>query len=166
MTTQELTLEPLTAEAFTPFGDLIHSHERDYFLINDGQCRRYHRLAKVETGTDGGAILSLFRPRPISLPHTLVLMERHPLGSQAFVPLAGQPYIVVVAPPGPPPAVADLRAFLITDGTGVNYHAGTWHHPLLALSPGGDFLVVDREGPGHNCEEHLLEGIRLPVAPV
>lgn len=78
MTTQELTLEPLTAEAFTPFGDLIHSHERDYFLINDGQCRRYHRLAKVETGTDGGAILSLFRPRPISLPHTLVLMERHP----------------------------------------------------------------------------------------
>src|SRR5690606_28569095 len=132
----------------------------------DGQCRRYHRLAKVETGTDGGAILSLFRPRPISLPHTLVLMERHPLGSQAFVPLAGQPYIVVVAPPGPPPAVADLRAFLITDGTGINYHARSCLYPLLALSSDGDFLGVDREGPGHDCEQHLLDCIRLPVAPV
>lgn len=155
-----LTPEPLTAEAFAPFGDVIEPRQRDSFLINDGQCRRFHRLATAQTGTDGQAVISLFRPCPVALPTTLTLVERHPLGSQAFMPLAGQPWLVVVAPPGEPPLPEHLRAFLVDGATGVNYFAGTWHHPLLALD-NGDFLVVDRQGPGANCDELLLPGVQV-----
>jgi len=152
--------QPLTPEAFAPYGEVIDTRDRDYFLINGGQCRRYHRLAAVELAQDGRAGLSIFRPEPVRLPLRLTLMERHPLGSQAFVPLHGQPYLVVVAPPGEPPAPEALRAFVVRDGEGVNYRAGTWHHPLLALAA-GDFLVVDREGPGANCDERPLDEVWL-----
>lgn len=156
-----LTPEPLTRDAFAAFGEVIDTRDRDFFPINDGQCRRYHRLATADPG-EGRVILSIFRPEPVALPATLALMERHPLGSQAFVPLAGQPYLVVVAPPGEPPGAGALRAFLVERGEGVNYRTGTWHHPLLALAA-GDFLVVDREGPGNNCDELTMTGVRVAM---
>lgn len=155
-----LTLEPLTAEAFAPFGEVIEPRQRDSFLINGGQCRRFHRLATTETGAEGQAVISLFRPCPVTLPATLTLVERHPLGSQAFMPLAGQHWLAVVAPPREPPRPEHLRAFLANGATGVNYFAGTWHHPLLALDH-GDFLVVDRQGPGANCDELPLTGVQV-----
>jgi ureidoglycolate lyase len=85
------------------------------------------------------------------------MMERHPLASQAFVPMSGRPYLVVVAPAGAPPRVEDLKVFLARGDQGVNYATGVWHHPLLALEGVCDFLVVDRSGPGHNCDEVQLE---------
>ena len=113
-------------------------------------------LAAVEVG-EGRAILNIFRSKPVQDGFALRVIERHPLGSQAFMPLSPYPYAVVVAPPGDFDPTA-LRAFLASPAQGVNYHAGTWHHYCLALEGESDFLVVDREGPGDNCDEIQLTG--------
>ncbi|MBK8286985.1 MAG: ureidoglycolate lyase [Ahniella sp.] len=144
-----LSLEPLTAEAFAPFGEVIGieaSAER--FAINAGTTERLHALARV--AHDGGqAVISIGIAQSRRLPFALELIERHPLGSQAFVPLDGRPYIVVVAStPADRP-----RAFLAANAEGVNFRAGTWHHPLIALADHSRFLIIDREGTGDNCEE-------------
>ncbi|BDT68049.1 ureidoglycolate lyase [Comamonadaceae bacterium OS-1] len=157
-----LVIEPLTAEAFRPFGDVIEASDNArHFSINDGFAERYHDLAciDVESG-DGRAILSIFKALPRSLPMQLVLLERHPLGSQVFMPLSGMPYLVVVVEAGPVPDLAQIRCFRAEPGQGVNYARGTWHHPLIALQAPSDFLVVDRGGqPGDaNCDEHPLAG--------
>ena len=143
---------PLTAEAFAEFGDVIDSTGHTPLLINDGMTERFHALARVETGAEGHALINLFHARPYVLPLRLSSMERHPLGSQAFMPLDAQPFIVVVAPVGEQVRAADLRAF-VTDGRqGVNYRRGVWHHSLIALDAPARFLVVDRGGPGDNCD--------------
>lgn len=150
-----LHIEPLTREAFAPFGDVIETDAAaQTYAINAGTTTRFHDLARIDTGRDGGRpVLSLFRAQPRTLPFPIALLERHPLGSQAFVPLSQRAYLVVVATD----PSATPRAFLARDGQGVNYHAGTWHHPLLALGEVSDFLVVDRAGPGNNCDEVELE---------
>ncbi|MHC1478770.1 ureidoglycolate lyase [Frateuria aurantia] len=153
-----LPLEPLTAEAFAPFGDVIRADAgARSWLINQGSTVRYHDLAKIDTESEGGrTLLNIFRGQPHKPPLQLRMLERHPLGSQAFIPLSTRPYLVVVAPPGPLDE-ALIRAFLVTDGSGVNYARGCWHHPLLALQDVSDFLVIDRGGPGHNLEEQSLQ---------
>lgn len=151
---KKLLPEPLTAAAFAPFGELIAvDAAKRHFSINGGNTERYHDLAELVPGPDGKLIVSIFRGLPRQLPFAIEMMERHPLASQAFVPLTAQPYLVVVARPGPAPGPDDLRAFLARPGEGVNYAPGTWHHPLLALNEICDFLVVDRSGPGNNCDE-------------
>jgi len=151
---KKLLPEPLTAAAFAPFGELIAvDAAKRHFSINGGNTERYHDLAELVPGPDGKLIVSIFRGQPRQLPFAIEMMERHPLASQAFVPLTAQPYLVVVARPGPAPGPDDLRAFLARPGEGVNYAPGTWHHPLLALNEICDFLVVDRSGPGNNCDE-------------
>lgn len=142
---------PLTRAAFAPFGEVIEAAgAASAYAINAGTTTRFHDLATIDAARDGGRpVLSIFRAQPRELPLRLRLLERHPLGSQAFVPLGPQPYLVVVAvDPASPP-----QAFLARDGQGVNYFAGTWHHPLLALQAVSDFLVIDRAGPGNNCDE-------------
>lgn len=145
--------EPLTRDAFAPFGQVIETAGAAHYPINAGMAERYHDLATVEVAGDGArAIISLARAKPRTLPLTLDLVERHPLGSQAFHPLSPRPFLVVVAPdargrPGTP------RAFLTAPGQGVNYFRGTWHGVLAALDEEADFLVVDRAGPGNNLEE-------------
>ena len=158
--------EPLTREAFAPFGEVIEASDAvRHFPINGGNTERYHDLAKIDAGPDGRVIVSIFRGQPRALPFTVTMMERHPLASQAFVPLSGRPYLVVVAPTGDAPDAADLRVFLARGDQGVNYARGVWHHPLLALDAVSDFLVVDRSGPGHNCDEvELGEGVPIAIA--
>ena len=158
MTTLPLRPEPLTREAFAPFGDVIEASDAvRHFTINCGNTERYHDLAHIDPGEGGRVIVSIFRGQPRSLPFTVQMMERHPLASQAFVPMSGRPYLVVVAPAGAPPGVEDLKVFLARGDQGVNYATGVWHHPLLALEGVCDFLVVDRSGPGHNCDEVQLD---------
>ena len=153
-----LEIKPLTREAFAPFGEVVEASDAaQHFTINAGNTERYHDLAHIEPGPDGRVIVSIFRGQPRSLPFTVQMMERHPLASQAFIPMSGRPYLVVVAPAGEPPGVEDLKVFLARADQGVNYATGVWHHPLLALDGVSDFLVVDRSGPGHNCDEVLLE---------
>jgi ureidoglycolate lyase len=152
---RELVPEPLTADAFAPFGDLIEASDRAEMLaINYGWTTRFNALSDVAVG-DGHAILSIFRSRPLT-PLVLKVFERHPLGSQAFMPLQGRPYLVAVAPPGAFDAAA-VRVFRAETHQGVNYARGTWHHFLLALEAESDFLVVDREGPGENLDEVELD---------
>lgn len=161
-----LSVRPLTREAFAPFGDVIEvSDSVTHYPINAGNTERYHDLAAVEPGPDGRAIISIFRGEPRELPFRVTMMERHPLGSQAFVPMSGQPYLVVVAPPSDAPRAAELQTFLATAAQGVNYAPGVWHHPLLALDGVSDFIIVDRAGPGHNCDEVSLdrEAVILPL---
>lgn len=151
---ERLAIAPLTPEAFAPFGEVIAPEAaRRAFPINAGNTRRFHDLANVECLGDGARVgISLFRGQPRAMPFTVTMLERHPLGSQAFVPLSKTPYLIVVATA--PDAVP--RAFLARSGEGVNYRRGTWHHPLLALGAVSDFLVVDRIGLGNNCEEATL----------
>lgn len=153
-----LEIKPLTREAFAPFGEVIEASDAaQHFTINAGNTERYHDLANIDPGPEGRVIVSIFRGQPRTLPFTVHMMERHPLGSQAFIPMSGRPYLVVVAPAGQAPAARDLRVFLARADQGVNYVTGVWHHPLLALEGVSDFLVVDRAGPGHNCDEIDLD---------
>ena len=164
-----LSVQPLTREAFARFGDVIGTAGAPHSRINQGNAERYRDLCRLEAGDSGRIVASIYRAQPRALPFTVQTMERHPLGSQAFVPLDRRPYLVVVALPGPAPARGDLVAFLARGDQGVNYAAGVWHHPLLALDAVSDFLVLEREGPGANCDEVTIEGsavIRtLPVVP-
>lgn len=153
MTPITLTPLPLTAEAFAPYGQVIEASDAaNHFSINDGNTERYHDLARIEPGPDGHAIVSIFRGLPRSLPFAVSMMERHPLGSQAFIPMSGQPYLVVVAPAGDPPSVESLKVFYCRGDQGVNYDTGVWHHPLLALDAVSDFIIIDRSGPNPNCD--------------
>jgi len=149
--------EPLTAAAFAPFGDVIEAAGAPDFQINGGMCDRFHDLARSEVLGDGARIgISLGYGRPYDLPLALDLVERHPLGSQAFVPLSQDPFLVVVAPdsdgiPGTP------RAFLTAPGQGVNYLRNVWHGVLTPLARPAAFLIVDRIGPGTNLEEYRFK---------
>jgi len=149
---RELVPEPLTAEAFAPFGDVIEASDRAEIMpINYGWTMRFNALTEVAVG-DGRAIISLFRSRPLT-PLVLKVFERHPLGSQAFMPLQGRPFLVAVAPAGGFDP-GKVRVFRAAPTQGVNYARGTWHHFLLALEAESDFLVVDRDGgPGENLDE-------------
>lgn len=154
MTGQRLTLAPLSREGFAPFGDVIESEGRAHHLINAGSAQRFDDLASVEVMAAGGRPqISLCRAEPVTLPLRLRLMERHPLSSQAFVPLSATPFLVVVAPAGESLELGRLRAFRSNGRQGINYCPGTWHHPLLALERSSDFLIVDRSGEGPNCDE-------------
>ncbi|MEJ2121987.1 MAG: ureidoglycolate lyase [Alphaproteobacteria bacterium] len=154
MAARTIRPQPLTTEAFAPFGEVIAAGEGECLMINEGTTERFNDLAEIDVGTQGGRpILNIFRAQPRALPLPIHMVERHPLGSQTFVPLGPAPFLVLVAPPGDTVTPADLRAFRTTPGQGVNYRRGTWHHPLIALDKVSEFLVIDRGGPGENCYE-------------
>ena len=147
--------EPLSQASFAPFGDVIESEGRPSFPVNEGLCQRFDDLSRIQVSDGAGApAISIFRSQPVALPLALKLLERHPLASQAFIPLTAQPFLVVVAWDPAPEAV---RAFLTNGRQGVNYRAGTWHHPLLALDRVSDFAVIDRVGPGDNLESTVFD---------
>lgn len=151
----EIRALPLDPAAFAPFGDVLDTRDAPDKIINAGLCGRYHDLARMDFGeeTGGRAGISLFDAQPRSLPYTLDLVERHPEGSQAFLPLSEHPFLVIVAPdeggrPGTP------LAFLTAPGQGINLLRGTWHGVLTPLHAPGRFAVVDRIGETPNLEEH------------
>jgi ureidoglycolate lyase len=157
-----LQMERLTRAAFAPFGDVIELDGARHFAINGGTTERFHDLASVDVTEQGGRpLINLFRAQPRALPVAITMMERHPLGSQAFIPLTAGRYLVVVAPAGEFDP-ARMRAFWTDAWRGVNYAKGVWHHPLLALDRVSDFVVVDRGGEQPNCDElSLAEPWRL-----
>lgn len=163
--------EPLTRRGFAAFGDVIETDGARHFPINRGTVERFHDLASVDVGDDGRVLISIVEARHASgVPVRVEIVERHPLGSQAFMPLGEAVMCVVVAPAGEAVRPDDLRAFVSNGRQGVNYHPGTWHMPLLAFEAGQRFIVVDRGGPGDNCDERRLDTaveIRLgsPVRP-
>jgi ureidoglycolate lyase len=156
---------PLTVEAFAPFGDVLDA-SGDFRLINAGLCRRHHDRATLDFGPDGRAGISIFQAQPRALPYTFDLIERHPEGSQAFIPMTADPFLVIVAPS----PKAEPRAFLTNGAQGINLHRATWHGVLTPLStPGlstpGLFAVVDRIGTTPNLEEHRYAEPWTVLAP-
>lgn len=150
--TIRIKAEPLTADAFAPFGDVLDADGAPDKLINQGRCGRFHDRARLDFA-DGRAGISIFKGEKETLPLPLKMVERHPDGSQAFVPMSADPFLVVVAPdengqPGTP------RAFLTAPGQAINLHRGIWHGVLTPLSEPGLFAVIDRIGAGKNLEEH------------
>jgi ureidoglycolate lyase len=149
-------IEKLTREAFTPFGDVITVDGAQHYPINDGTTERFNNLASVDVSDQNGKpLINLFRSKPRPLPFEVKVMERHPLGSQAFFPLSRFHYLVIVAAPGEFDE-RSLRLFLGRPEEGVNYAKGVWHHALFALYAESDFIVVDRGGAGANCDEVFL----------
>ena len=150
-----IEIQPLTSGAFACFGEVIEMDGADNFPINAGKCTRYHDLAKIETtGEKARPMISLLRGEPYPLPVVLKMVERHPLGSQAFIPLSQNPFLIVVAREtanGP----SEPLAFRTRPGQGVNIGRNVWHGILTPLEGVSDFAVVDRGGEGVNLEEHF-----------
>ena len=149
---------PLNATDFTDYGEVIEIEGHDPVMINQGTTERFDRLAPIDVHNhDGKASVSIFRAQPRALPLELAMMERHPLGSQAFMPLSNHPFLVVVGhDAGGKPG--RLEAFLTNGVQGVSYARNVWHHPVLALGGVREFVVIDRTGPGSNLEEHYFSG--------
>lgn len=152
---QEIHIQPLTAEAFAPFGDVLDCAGDPDRIINQGMCGRYHDRARLDF-SDGQAGISIFKAIPRTLPYKLELVERHPDGSQAFIPMSEHPFLVIVAPDdgGKP---AKPIAFRTNGHQAINFHRGTWHGVLTPLHEPGLFAVIDRIGAGTNLEEFLFE---------
>ena len=152
--------QPLTAERFAPFGDVIEASRSNSQGMNDARFERFDDLAdiNVDTGKGGHVAISIARSKtPTVFPHRFDLVERHPLGSQAFIPLAPFSFTIVVAPPGESVDTDDLQAFVTNGRQGINYHRGTWHMPLISAEEGQRFLIVDRAPGNGNCETVILD---------
>ena len=154
-----LAIEPLTRAAFARFGEVIETTGAERRIINEGTTERFHALARAELGeaAEARAIVSIFHANRRPFPFLVRMLERHPLGSQAFYPLSAHDWLVVVGQGAARPDPASIRCFRASGVQGVNYAPNTWHHPVLCLAPAQDFLVVDRDGPGSNLEECWFE---------
>lgn len=146
---------PLTATAFAPYGDALDA-TGDFRLINEGLCKRHHDRAGMDFGPEGRAGISIFNAAPRAMPYNFDLVERHPEGSQAFIPMHQNPFLVIVAAdeggrPGTP------LAFLTNGAQGINLHRGTWHGVLAPLSAPGLFAAVDRIGATPNLQEYRYQ---------
>lgn len=157
MSERVIAARPLTREAFAEFGAVIDRNGRVPRPMNGDRALRYHALATAQALGEGAeVVLSLVDSKPAPAPFRLAFVERHPLGSQAFIPLSDAPFLVTVCPdqdghPGEP------LAFVSAPGQGVNYRVGTWHGVLAPIGGAQSFLVVDREGVGLNLEEFVFD---------
>lgn len=152
---RDIAIAPLSAEAFAPYGDVVEQDGVTPIGINQGFAERFNLGAKIDVAQSGGVTgTAIFVAQPRPQPIAIKVMERHPLGSQMFLPLQDKPWLVLVCDD---PARADTyRAFAASGRQGVNYAKNVWHHPLLVLTPNERFVVVDRAGPGDNLQEHWL----------
>ena len=152
-----LTPMPLTTERFSPYGDVIEASNLQVAGMNDARFNRFDDLCNIDI-VDGKVGVSIAQSRtPSVLPYRVDIVERHPLGSQAFVPLTPGKMIVVVAPPGESVDASELRAFETNGRQGINYRRRTWHMPLISFTQGQRFLIIDRVGDGSNCDIHDLD---------
>lgn len=159
-----LPIAPLTRAAFAPYGEVVDPAGVEPQVVNAGTAQRFAPLATVQLVEEippSTAMLGLYRAQPRALPLPLLELERHPLGSQAFVPLAPGRYLVVVAGAKTEPGPADVRVFLASGQQGVNLHSGVWHHALLALDRESEFLVVERTSSAGNLERLATASWRL-----
>ncbi|WP_439528412.1 ureidoglycolate lyase [Pannonibacter sp.] len=161
---RQVTAQPLTAEAFSPYGDVLDTTGDPDRLINQGLCGRYHDRAQLDFGADGRAGISLFKAEPRALPYQLDMVERHPDGSQAFIPMSLTSFLVIVAPDNNGEPNTPL-AFLTRPGQAINLHRGTWHGVLTPLDAPGLYAVVDRIGSSPNLQEHWFETPYVVLRP-
>ena len=148
----EITInpKPITKENFSKFGDMITTDDIKPLEINNGYAKRFDGIANLNTNKDNGnTTISIFSALKRTFPMKIDMMEKHPLGSQAFVPMKETIFLVFVAPEGNKPDLNKVESFIVPPGIGVNYNPGTWHFPLISTE-NMNFLVVDRKGSGNN----------------
>ena len=155
----EKTIIPnkITKDNFSSFGDIISTKDVKPIDINEGYAKRFDDLANIDISDNGGeAIVSIFSALKRTFPMKIDMMEKHPLGSQAFIPMKETTFLVLVAPQGDKPDINKIESFIIPPGIGINYKPGIWHFPLISTVD-MNFLVVDRKGPGNNLIIQNLE---------
>ena len=147
----------ITKENFSKFGDMITTENIKPIEINNGYAKRFDEIAKLDTSNENGeTVISIFSALKRSFPMKVDMMEKHPLGSQAFIPMKETTFLTFVAPEGEKPNLEKVECFIVPKGKGVNYKAGVWHFPLISTED-MDFLVVDRKGSGDNLIIENLE---------
>jgi ureidoglycolate lyase len=150
--------QTLTQTSFKAFGEVIDIDHAEANWINAGNTQKFANLAKINPGTEGMTQVSIYRSKAVELPFKIELLERHPLGSQMFYPLHSRPFPVVVALADATPSPDTIRIFLTNGQQGVNLLANVWHHYQITLGQESDYIVIDRNGPGVNYQEHRLTG--------
>ena len=161
MTERIIKPKPITRENFSKFGDMITTKDIKPLDINNGYAKRYDDIAKINTSKDNGeTTISIFSALKRTFPMKIDMMEKHPLGSQAFIPMKETTFIAFVAPNGDKPDLNKIEAFIIPPGIGINYNPGTWHFPLISTED-MNFLVVDRKGSGDNLVIENLEDKKI-----
>ena len=152
----KITIKPIkiTKKNFSKFGELIDTKKRKPIIINNGYAKRFHDLGKINTSSKtGNPTISIFSAKKRSFPMKIDMMEKHPLGSQAFMPMKETTFLVFVAPKGKKPDINKIKSFIVPKQTGVNYKPGIWHFPLISIN-NMNFLVIDRKGKGNNLIIH------------
>ena len=142
---------------FSAYGDLISTYDVNHIDINAGYAKRFDNLANIDTSNDGGkTIVSIFSALKRTFPMKIDMMEKHPLGSQAFIPMKETTFLSFVAPAGESPEIIKIQSFIIPPKTGINYKPGIWHFPLISTE-NTKFLVIDRKGSDKNLIIHKFE---------
>jgi len=152
----EFIIKPkkITKDNFSEFGDVISSENIKPIDINMGYAKRFDNLANINTLKDGGkTIVSVFSALKRAFPLKIDMMEKHPLGSQAFMPMKETTFLVFVAPEGDLPIINKIESFIVPPKNGINYKPGVWHFPLISTE-NTNFLVIDRKGSGENLIIH------------
>ena len=155
----ETIIKPIeiTKKNFAAYGDLISTDNIKPININAGYAKRFDNLANINTSKDeGNAVVSIFSALKRTFPMKIDMMEKHPLGSQAFIPMKETTFLSFVAPQGESPEINKIQSFIIPPKTGINYKPGIWHFPLISTE-NTNFLVIDRKGSGENLIIHKFE---------
>jgi len=147
--------EPLTGDAFAPFGTVLSAGMGRSSLVNDGRGIRYdaeHGLGFA--GEPLPPVLALYRIIPSQLPFEVTAMEQHPLSSQTFVPMTGGRFLVVaaLADGGGEPDPDTARAFIAGPDQAITYAGGVWHCPLVALDETADFAMMMWRAPDPDAD--------------
>ena len=153
----------ITKENFSSYGDIISTEDTTPIDINAGYAKRYDDLANINTSKDNGvSIVSIFSAIKRTFPMKIDMMEKHPLGSQAFIPMKETTFLVFVAPKGKKPDINKIKSFIVPKQTGVNYKPGIWHFPLISTK-NMNFLVIDRKGTGNNLVIHNFKNEKISL---
>ena len=153
----------ITSKNFKKFGEVISTKKIKPININNGYAKRFDSLCKINTSLKkGNTIISIFSARKRRFPMNIKMMEKHPLGSQAFIPMKETKFLVFVAPKGKKPNVKKIESFIIPKQTGINYKPGIWHFPLISIK-NMNFLVIDRKGIGNNLAIHNFENEKISL---
>ena len=153
----------ITRKNFQKFGDLISVKKKKFININDGYAKRFDNLCRINTSSKKGkTIMSIFSAKKRKFPMNIKMMEKHPLGSQAFVPMNETTFLVFVAPKGKIPNTKKIESFIVPKQTGINYKPGIWHFPLIS-SKNMNFLVIDRKGIGNNLVIHNFKNEKISL---
>ena len=153
----------ITSKNFKKYGELISTKKIEPININNGYAKRFDNLCKINTSLQkGNAIVSIFSAKKRKFPMKIDMMEKHPLGSQAFVPMDETKFLVFVAPKGKKPNIKKIESFIVPKQTGINYKPGTWHFPLISTK-NMNFLVIDRKGKGNNLIIHKFKNEKISL---